>query len=149
MRRITHLEAEEMANLPELRRFQLGPMQPMDDVAWVDLSHHRNSLIIEHNDCIGIFHPAPFDGVVFLHHIIPPWRWGPEARQASKAGILEAFNTIEPRPARMVGWTLGSNRLSVAFAKRLGFQIDGFFPHGRDHVVMLGASECQVAAAEV
>ena len=150
MRRITATEAETWVNLPELQRFQRGPIAHIGAVDWVSLAHHENAVILEHDGCVGLLHPAPFDGVWFCHHAIPRARWGERAFIATRAMLLHFFDgfTIDPPVRRVVGWTMKSNRLSVRFGLRLGFVIDGEMPFDGDAIVMLGVTRCQAAAAE-
>jgi RimJ/RimL family protein N-acetyltransferase len=70
----------------------------------------------------GLFHPANWQGVWMAHYGVKPEAWG-HAIAPAKA-ILTAFWN-EKQPARVIGWTKESNRAALAFARRLGFTVDG------------------------
>jgi hypothetical protein len=70
----------------------------------------------------GVFHLAPWPGVWMAHYGAKPEGRGrliPHAR-----AVMLAFWEAE-QPERVIGWTRVDNRLAVAFARRLGFVVDG------------------------
>lgn len=148
MKRISYAEAEQWVNLPELRRFQRGPALERGDTQWISLAERaHDGLFLVHDGVLGIFHPAPFDGVYFAHHAVPKSRWGRRGAEAAKAIVLSAWDGLAPAPERFIAWTMSSNRLSVRFAERLGFELDFLMPYRGEFVAQLGAVRCQVAAA--
>lgn len=70
----------------------------------------------------GAFHKAPWQGVWMAHYGVKPEQWGRTTEPARR--ILRAF-WAHHQPERIVGWTLESNRAALAFARRIGFEIDG------------------------
>lgn len=150
MKRITARHAEGWVNLPELRRFQVGPLLSADDGRWITLDHlGPKALFFEHQGCLFIAHPAPCDGIWFVHHAIPKELWGRSAFTAARDS-LAIFATqvgFSTPLKRLVGWTMKSNRLACNFARRLGFEIDGQMPYDDDVVIQYGASPWVVAAA--
>ena len=71
--------------------------------------------------CVA-FHPAPWTGVFMAHHSVLPQGRGAAVEPAQE--VLRAF-WAKNNPARIIGWTKESNRLACAFARRIGFTIDG------------------------
>ena len=83
----------------------------------------------------GAFHAAPWPGVWMAHYGVKPEAWG-QARDPARA-ILRAF-WDEMQPARIVGWTKESNRAAIAFARRIGFTVDGRLDLQGGAVIMQG-----------
>jgi RimJ/RimL family protein N-acetyltransferase len=70
----------------------------------------------------GAFHAAQWPGVWMAHYGMQPRAWGFAVGPA--LDILRTF-WMAKQPERIIGWTKESNRAALAFAKRLGFEIDG------------------------
>jgi hypothetical protein len=83
----------------------------------------------------GVFHPALWPGVWMAHHAALPEGRG-RLVEPARAGLV-AFWEAE-RPARIIGWTAEANRLAVAFARRLGFEVDGVLDLPAGRVLMQG-----------
>ena len=84
--------------------------------------------------CVA-FHRAPWEGVWMAHYAVRPEGRGRAVAPALE--VLEAF-WAEREPLRIIGWTKESNRLACAFARRLGFQIDGRMDLPTGAVLMQG-----------
>jgi GNAT superfamily N-acetyltransferase len=84
--------------------------------------------------CVA-FHPAPWGRVWMAHHAVMP-----EGRGRAVAPALEVLQAFwnERKPERIIGWTKESNRLACAFARRLGFTIDGRMDLPTGAVLMQG-----------
>ena len=149
MRRISAEAAEHWINLPELRRFQLGPMLGANDGRWISLAHRaHDTVFLEHDGALGMVHPAPLDGLYYVHHAIPRRLWGARAHAAARAMMIDAWDRLTPRPRRFLGLTMESNRLALRFARSLGFTIDGRIPFDDGFVVLTGATRAEIAASE-
>jgi hypothetical protein len=85
----------------------------------------------------GMFHRSFWPDVWMVHHAVKPEAWG-RADAPAKA-ILRAFWT-EKKPRRIIGWTLEGNRAAVAFARRVGFAVDGKMELPSGPVLMQGWS---------
>lgn len=83
----------------------------------------------------GVFHRMPWPDVWAGHYGVVPSGWG--RATAPARAILEAFWDARGC-ARIVGWTPESNRAALAFARRLGFVIDGAMPTTEGTVIMQG-----------
>ncbi len=83
----------------------------------------------------GAFNLGPWPDVWMGHYAVKPEGWGRAVVPALK--ILNVF-WREKMPARIIGWTPESNRAALAFAKRLGFEIDGEMNLGNRVIVMQG-----------
>lgn len=83
----------------------------------------------------GVFHPMPWPGVWGAHYGVKPEGWGRLVVPA-RAVLQEFWAAHEPK--RIVGWTPESNRAALAFARRLGFVVDGRMPLGSETIVMQG-----------
>lgn len=88
-----------------------------------------------HEDLCGVFHPAPWPDVWMGHYAMKPSGRGRSDETARY--ILTQFWQSE-RPSRIVGWTDASNKRALAFAKRIGFTVDGTMPTEKGDVVMTG-----------
>jgi hypothetical protein len=64
----------------------------------------------------------------------------PEGRGKAVAPAVEVLRAFwtQNTPARIIGWTKESNRLACAFAKRVGFTIDGRMDLPTGAVLMQG-----------
>ena len=97
---------------------------------------HDNGLIYYAEGPIcGLFHYAGYPGVFMAHYGVKPEGWG-HLVEPAKAVLNEAFTDLGA--VRLVGWTLKSNRQAIAFARRLGFTVDGEFPIPGDTIIMQG-----------
>lgn len=83
----------------------------------------------------GIFHLAPWPDVWMGHYGVKPEGWGRTVGHGRE--ILSAFWATE-KPERIVGWTPESNRAALAFARRLGFEIDGEMDLPSGKIIMQG-----------
>lgn len=83
----------------------------------------------------GVFHLAPYPDVWMGHYAVKPEGWG-KATEPAKA-ILRAFSEAK-QAHRIIGWTPSSNRAALAFAKRLGFVVDGVMPLPEGEIIMQG-----------
>ena len=83
----------------------------------------------------GVFHEMPWPGIWMGHYGAKPEGWGRLVAPARE--ILERF-TADTGAARVVGWTLASNRPACAFARRLGFTEDGRMPTPDGEIIMTG-----------
>ena len=83
----------------------------------------------------GVFHPAAWPGVWMAHYGAKPEGRGRFVDHARR--ILCAFWEAHD-PARVIGWTHSNNRAALAFAKRIGFQVDGRFPVQDGEIIMTG-----------
>lgn len=70
----------------------------------------------------GLFHPSFWPDVWMAHYGVKPEALGRTVAPAK--AILSAF-WEEKKPARIIGWTKENNRAALAFARRLGFTVDG------------------------
>jgi len=83
----------------------------------------------------GVFHKMPWPGVWGAHYGVDPAGWG--RLLAPAKSVLRQFWDAHDC-SRIIGWTPKSNRRAVAFARRLGFVVDGEMPAGDEIVVMQG-----------
>ena len=83
----------------------------------------------------GAFHLAPWPGVWMAHYGVQPSSWGRAVEPARL--ILRAF-WAEQQPDRIIGWTKESNRAALAFARRVGFTVDGRLDLPSGTVIMQG-----------
>lgn len=83
----------------------------------------------------GMFHQMPWTGVWMVHYGADPAHWGRLVEPSREA--LRAF-WRHHQPQRIVGWTEERNRLAVAFARRVGFVVDGYLDLPTGRVVMQG-----------
>ena len=87
-----------------------------------------------HGPICGAFHLF-WPGVWMAHYGAKPEAWGNLILPARR--VLREFWAAK-QPERIVGWTKASNRHAVAFAKRIGFEIDGTMPLPGGTIVMQG-----------
>lgn len=82
-----------------------------------------------------VLHPALWPGVFMAHHAVKPEGRGRVDEPARQ--ILREFWAKE-QPERIIGWTPEANRLAVAFARRVGFVVDGVMDLPSGRVLMQG-----------
>lgn len=87
-------------------------------------------------DVGAVFHPAPWPGVWYGHHMVHPRHWGREGLKIA-TGLLDAF-ALDYRIKRILGWTDSRNVLACRYAGRLGFEEDGRMRVGDTVLVMYG-----------
>lgn len=83
----------------------------------------------------GAFHRTFWPDVFMAHYGVKPEGWGRATIPARR--ILRRFWGVHG-PQRIIGWTDSRNRAALAFARRLGFEIDGEMPMKNGAVVMQG-----------
>lgn len=72
-----------------------------------------------------VFHATAAPDVWMVHLAVMPKAWGHLQPHAER--LLYAFWT-EKQPVRIVAWIGEERRAAIAFAKRVGFQVDGYLP---------------------
>lgn len=87
--------------------------------------------------CVAL-HGQAWPGVYMAHYGAKPEFWGRLVEPAKD--ILAAF-WAEKEPQRIIGWTAEGNRPALAFARRIGFEIDGKLKLPSGNVIMQGYSQ--------
>ena len=81
----------------------------------------------------GVFHPLPWDHLWMAHYGVRIEGWGHLLQPARE--VLHAFEDA-CAPVGIIGWTEETNRAALAFAKRLGFVVEGVMDLPTGRVVM-------------
>lgn len=121
--RITRDEARAFFAHPSQQLGGLSPDNLPDVEYWAD------------GGICGAFHLALWPGVWMAHYGVKPDHWG-RLDAPAKRVLTEFWQARQPQ--RIIGWTLASNRHALAFAKRIGFTIDGTMPLQGDALIMQG-----------
>lgn len=126
MQQLTAAEAGEYFSHPSQQKWAgIKPEDLKDDgfLYWAD------------GPVCGVFHDMPWPGLVMAHYGVKPEGWG-QCVPHARAILKHVWADLSP--VRIVGWTPESNRAALAFAKRLGFEIDGRMDLPSGAVIMQG-----------
>ena len=123
--RISAAEAQKYFEHPSQ---QLGGLDPKD-LPDAGFHYFASDLIC------GVFHLVSDPGIFMSHYGAIPEGWGSLASPAVSI-LYEAWSELDAQ--RFIGWTEMNNKAALAFAKRLGFVIDGGMPLKDKVMVMQG-----------